>query len=81
VDSVPGVTLSASYGAGGSLVAPLLAEKLGFQILDRAMSASVAEHLNVTVAERSGGRSSSGCSARPRPSTPAASPSTPAGCS
>ncbi|MCW2621655.1 MAG: uncharacterized protein JWL64_1257 [Frankiales bacterium] len=46
-----GVTISASYGAGGSVIAPLLAERLGFPLLDRAMSASVAAQLNVTVPE------------------------------
>jgi cytidylate kinase len=48
---MPGVTISASYGAGGSVIAPLVAERLGYQLLDRAMSATVAEQMQVTVAE------------------------------
>jgi hypothetical protein len=43
----PLVTLSASYGAGGSHVGPALAERLGVELLDRAIPASVAERLAV----------------------------------
>ena len=36
------MTVSASYGAGGSVVAPRLAETLGVQFLDRLISADMA---------------------------------------
>jgi hypothetical protein len=42
------VTLSASYGAGGSRVAPELARRLGVPLLDRVISATVAEPLAVS---------------------------------
>ena len=45
----PLVTLSASYGAGGSQVGPALAERLGVDFLDRAIPARVAERLAVSV--------------------------------
>jgi cytidylate kinase len=45
------VTISAGYGAGGSVVARTVAERLGYQLLDRAISSQVAERLHVTVAE------------------------------
>ncbi len=41
----PVVTLSASYGAGGSVVGPTLARRLGVPFLDRAIPAAVAEEL------------------------------------
>ena len=41
------VTLSASYGAGGSQVGPRLAERLGVAFLDRVIPAAVAERLAV----------------------------------
>lgn len=43
------VALSASYGAGGSVVGPALAERLGVPFVDRAIPAQVAEHLDVAV--------------------------------
>src|SRR3954454_5344003 len=43
----PLVTLSASYGAGGSQVGPALAERLGVDFLDRAIPTRVAERLAV----------------------------------
>jgi cytidylate kinase len=43
------VALSAAYGAGGSLVAPALAERLGVPFLDRAIPLAVAERLDVPV--------------------------------
>lgn len=49
--SMAGVTISAGYGAGGSVVAPAVAERLGFRLLDRAISSRVAEQLHVSVAE------------------------------
>jgi cytidylate kinase len=48
---MPGVTISASYGAGGSLVAPKVAELLGLRLIDRAISSTVAMQLQVSVAE------------------------------
>jgi cytidylate kinase-like protein len=41
------VTISASFGAGGSRVAPVVAERLGVELLDRAIPARVAERLAV----------------------------------
>ncbi|HEX5267352.1 MAG TPA: cytidylate kinase-like family protein [Acidimicrobiales bacterium] len=36
------VTISASYGAGGSVIAPAVAERLGFPFLDRALPAAAS---------------------------------------
>lgn len=52
---MPGVTISAGYGAGGSVIAPALAQRLGFAYLDRAISTRVADQLGVSVAEAEGG--------------------------
>ena len=41
------VTLAALYGAGGSLVGPRVAERLGVQFLDRAIPSAVAERAGV----------------------------------
>lgn len=43
------VTISASYGAGGSIVGPDVAERLGLPFLDRAIPSAVAERLSVPV--------------------------------
>jgi cytidylate kinase len=48
---VPAVTVSAGYGAGGTPVAHRLAERLGFRLLDRAISSQVAHELQVSVEE------------------------------
>jgi cytidylate kinase len=48
---MPGITVSAGYGAGGSVIAPMVAELLGLPLLDRAISSTVAGQLNVSVAE------------------------------
>jgi cytidylate kinase len=45
------VTLSATYGAGGSQVGPALAERLGVTFLDRAIPTAVAERLSVPLDE------------------------------
>lgn len=45
------VTLSASYGAGGSQVGPRLAERLEVPFLDRVIPTSVAERLAVPLAD------------------------------
>jgi cytidylate kinase len=41
------VTLSATYGAGGSQVGPALAERLGVTFVDRAIPTVVAERLSI----------------------------------
>jgi hypothetical protein len=43
------VTISASYGAGGSWIGPQVAERLGWGFIDRAIPAQVAERLAVPV--------------------------------
>lgn len=43
----PLVTISAAYGAGGSLIGPRLADRLGVAFLDRAIPVSVADQLEV----------------------------------
>jgi hypothetical protein len=45
------VTLSASYGAGGSQVGPRLAERLGVPFLDRVIPTAVAERLAVPLGD------------------------------
>src|SRR6185437_5456398 len=41
------VALSASYGAGGSVIGPALAERLDVPFIDRAIPLAVADHLRV----------------------------------
>jgi cytidylate kinase len=41
------VTVSAAYGAGGAVIGPQLAERLGVQFLDRAIPSEVAERLAI----------------------------------
>lgn len=48
---MPGVTISAGYGTGGSVIAPAVAQRLGLTLLDRAISTDVAGHLHVSVKE------------------------------
>jgi cytidylate kinase len=49
--SVPAVvTIAALYGAGGSVVGPRVAERLGVQFLDRAIPSAVAERAGLTEA-------------------------------
>src|SRR5215207_1768885 len=43
----PLVTISASYGAGGSRIGPALAQRLGVEFLDRAIPTRVADRLHV----------------------------------
>ncbi|HVV91574.1 MAG TPA: cytidylate kinase-like family protein [Solirubrobacterales bacterium] len=45
------VTLSASYGAGGNVVGPALAKRLGVPFVDRAIPVKVAEELDVPFEE------------------------------
>lgn len=47
----PLVTISSAYGAGGSVVAPALAERLGVPFLDRAIPLTVAERLAVPLGQ------------------------------
>src|ERR1700736_1795029 len=47
----PVVTLSASFGAGGSIIGPRVAEHLGVPFLDRAIPVAVAEALAVPMAD------------------------------
>jgi cytidylate kinase len=53
---MPGVTISAGYGAGGSVVARRVAERLEFTLLDRAISSRVAEQLHVSTPEAETGK-------------------------
>ena len=48
---IPVVTLSASYGAGGSHIGPRLAERLSVPFVDRVIPTSVAERLAVPLAD------------------------------
>ncbi|MDQ1397927.1 MAG: hypothetical protein QOG64_3186, partial [Acidimicrobiaceae bacterium] len=41
------VTISAPYGAGGSIIGPAVAKRLGVPFIDRAIPASVAASLSV----------------------------------
>jgi cytidylate kinase len=52
---MPGITITATYGAGGSYVAPAVATALGLPLLDRAISSDVAAKLHVSVKEAEGG--------------------------
>ena len=52
---MPGVTISSAYGAGGSVVAPAVAETLRFELIDRAINSQVARALEVTVEEAQAG--------------------------
>jgi cytidylate kinase len=45
------ITISASYGAGGSEVGPLLAERLHVPFVDRAIPAAVSDRLSVSLEE------------------------------
>lgn len=45
------VTISASYGAGGSYVGPRVAERLGVPFVDRAIPGEVAQRLSVPLRE------------------------------
>jgi cytidylate kinase len=48
---MPGVTIASSYGTGGSVIAPAVAERLGLPLLDRAISVQVAAQLHVSLDE------------------------------
>lgn len=46
----PVVTISASYGAGGSVIAPALAERLGWPFVDRMVTSEVSSQANAFAA-------------------------------
>jgi cytidylate kinase len=52
---MPGITITANFGAGGSYVAPAVATALELPLLDRAISSRVAAQLHVSVKEAEGG--------------------------
>src|SRR3984885_12757863 len=52
---MPGVTISAGYGAGGSVVPPRVASLLGLPLLARAISSRVPAQLQVSAKEAEGG--------------------------
>jgi cytidylate kinase len=45
----PVVTISASYGAGGSVIAPMLAERLHLPFVDRVLSAELSDEAGASV--------------------------------
>lgn len=53
---MPGVTISAGYGAGGSVVGPAVAKLLGLPLLDRAISSTIASQLHVSIEEAEDGK-------------------------
>jgi cytidylate kinase len=56
---MPGVTISAAYGAGGSVIAVAVAQELGLPLLDRAISTTVASRLQVSLEEAEAGGATS----------------------
>jgi cytidylate kinase len=48
------VTIAALYGAGGSVIGPRVAERLGLQFLDRAIPSAVAKRAGLTEAAVAG---------------------------
>jgi cytidylate kinase len=67
----PLVTISATYGTGGSVIAPRLAERLGLPFIDRLISADMSQ--DAARAERDAGaaRSEEGLCAGEQAATPA----------
>jgi Cytidylate kinase-like family len=47
-DRPPVVTLAALHGTGGSVVGPRVAERLGVEFFDRAISSAIAERVGLT---------------------------------
>jgi cytidylate kinase len=47
-DRRPVVTLAALYGTGGSIVGPRVAERLGVEFFDRALSSAIAERAGLS---------------------------------
>jgi cytidylate kinase len=56
---MPGVTISAAYGAGGSVIAVAVARELGLPLLDRAISTTVASRMQVSIEEAEAGGATS----------------------
>jgi cytidylate kinase len=56
---MPGVTISAAYGAGGSVIAVVVARELGLPLLDRAISTTVAARMQVSIEEAEAGGATS----------------------
>lgn len=52
---MPGITISAAYGAGGQFIAHSVAERLGLPVLDRAINTVIAQRLHVSEDEAQGG--------------------------
>lgn len=50
-ESGPVVTISATYGAGGSVIGPAVAARLGVPFLDRALPAAVANRIGCSLDE------------------------------
>ena len=48
---MPVITISASYGSGGSRIGPAVADRIGAQFVDRAIPAQVAARLDVPLDE------------------------------
>jgi Cytidylate kinase-like family len=48
VDRPPVVTLAALHGTGGSVVGPRVAERLGVEFFDRAISSAIADRVGLT---------------------------------
>ncbi|MGH9055107.1 MAG: AAA family ATPase [Acidimicrobiales bacterium] len=69
------VTVSATYGAGGSVIAPRLAEALGLPFVDRLISANLSQDAarfeRESRPDRQAGRSEEGLSGGEEESTPA----------
>ena len=51
---MPGITISAAYGAGGQFIAHAVAERLGLPVLDRAINTAIAQRLHVSEDEAQG---------------------------
>ena len=58
--TAPVVTISATYGAGGSIVAPRLAERLGMKFFDRLIHNADSVTAGSIVERLTAGSSSSG---------------------
>ncbi len=61
------VALSASYGAGGSVIGPAVAERLDVPFVDRAIPLAVADRLQVSYDEAAAHDDRAGHAARPQP--------------
>jgi cytidylate kinase len=66
----PVVTISASYGAGGSVIAPMLAERLHLPFVDRVLSADISDQAGQSADGSTTGRSGEGLSEAERAASP-----------